>query len=60
MSDATGRWTITFNGEIYNYRELRHQLERLGYVFHTSSDTDVLTNAIAHWGEGKFSTGLSR
>src|SRR5205809_1773009 len=51
MSDATGRWTITFNGEIYNYRELRHELERLSYVFHTSSDTEVLINAIAHWGE---------
>jgi asparagine synthase (glutamine-hydrolysing) len=51
MSDATGRWTITFNGEIYNYRVLRHELERLGCVFTTNSDTEVLINAVAHWGE---------
>ena len=36
MADATGRWTITFNGEIYNYRTLRSELESLGCVFHTN------------------------
>src|SRR5215472_16693049 len=51
MSDATGRWTITFNGEIYNYRALRQELERLGCVFYTNSDTEVLIDVIAHWGE---------
>jgi asparagine synthase (glutamine-hydrolysing) len=51
MSDATGRWVISFNGEIYNYRALRSELERLGYVFFTNSDTEVLINVIAHWGE---------
>ena len=51
MSDATGRWTITFNGEIYNYRALRLELERLGCMFSTKSDTEVLINAIAQWGE---------
>jgi asparagine synthase (glutamine-hydrolysing) len=51
MSDSTGRWVISFNGEIYNYRMLRHELEHLGRVFHTNSDTEVLINAIAEWGE---------
>jgi asparagine synthase (glutamine-hydrolysing) len=51
MSDATGRWTVTFNGEIYNYRALRDELERLGCVFLTNSDTEVLLNAVARWGE---------
>jgi asparagine synthase (glutamine-hydrolysing) len=51
MSDASGRWIITFNGEIYNYRELRLELERAGRVFRSSSDTEVLINAMAHWGE---------
>ncbi len=54
MSDATGRWVISFNGEIYNYRALRSELERLGYAFLTNSDTEVLINAVAQWGE----TGL--
>jgi len=51
MSDATGRWTITFNGEIYNYRALRRELEGLGCRFLTNSDTEVLINVVAHWGE---------
>jgi asparagine synthase (glutamine-hydrolysing) len=51
MSDATGRWVISFNGEIYNYRALRSQLEHLGCVFRTNSDTEVLIHAVAQWGE---------
>ena len=51
MSDATGRWVISFNGEIYNYRALRLELERLGRVFRSNSDTEVLINAVAQWGE---------
>jgi asparagine synthase (glutamine-hydrolysing) len=51
MSDATGRWLISFNGEIYNYRSLREELERLGCLFKTNSDTEVLVNVIAYWGE---------
>jgi len=51
MSDSTGRWVISFNGEIYNYRALREELEPLGYVFKTNSDTEVLINVIACWGE---------
>jgi asparagine synthase (glutamine-hydrolysing) len=51
MTDATNRWTITFNGEIYNYRELRVELERQGRVLLTNSDTEVLINVVAEWGE---------
>jgi asparagine synthase (glutamine-hydrolysing) len=55
MSDATGRWVISFNGEIYNYRAVRVELERLGCVFLTNSDTEVLINAVAQWGEAALS-----
>ena len=42
---------ITYNGEIYNYLELRAELEALGFVFQTSSDTEVLLSAYVCWGE---------
>jgi asparagine synthase (glutamine-hydrolysing) len=51
MTDVTGRWVITFNGEIYNYRELRLELEREGRTLITNSDTEVLINVVAAWGE---------
>ncbi len=42
MTTADGRYTIAFNGEIYNFRELREALERTGVKFHTTSDTEVI------------------
>src|SRR3954470_18767343 len=51
MSDRSGRWSITFNGEIYNYRELRAELQSVGRIFQTNSDTEVLIHSIAEWGE---------
>jgi len=51
MVDRSGRWTISYNGEIYNYRELRAELEELGSCFLTNSDTEVLIEVIARWGE---------
>ncbi|MBX3703156.1 MAG: asparagine synthase (glutamine-hydrolyzing) [Steroidobacteraceae bacterium] len=42
MATADGRYTIVFNGEIYNYRELRRELETRGAHFHTQSDTEVI------------------
>lgn len=50
FSDASGRWTIVFNGEIYNYLELRTELSAVGCVFHTDSDTEVLLWAWRVWG----------
>ena len=49
MPDATGALQITFNGEIYNYRELRRELEAAGHTFRTSTDTEVLLEAYRHW-----------
>jgi len=46
----TGQW-IVFNGEIYNHRELRRDLEARGYRFTTRTDTEVLLQAYRHWGE---------
>jgi asparagine synthase (glutamine-hydrolysing) len=45
-----GRYHVVYNGEIYNYRELRGELERLGFAFRTLSDTEVLLAAYAAWG----------
>ena len=50
MKSEDGRWTITFNGEIYNYRELRQNLQPLGHNFNTNSDTEVLLAAWSRWG----------
>ena len=49
MSSADGRFIIIFNGEIYNYKELRKELSSLGYRFLTESDTEVLLYAWAEW-----------
>lgn len=51
MTDVSGFLTIVFNGTIYNYPELRQQLIGLGYQFKSQSDTEVIINAYAHWGE---------
>src|SRR5579863_4754023 len=50
MHDAdTGNW-IVYNGEIYNFREIRNELERSGASFVSHSDTEVVLKAYAHWG----------
>ena len=51
MSDATGRYWIVFNGEIYNFRQLRAELEAGGRRFRTRSDTEVILHAYAVYGE---------
>lgn len=51
MSSDDGHLTVTFNGEIFNYVELRDELTRLGRTFRTTSDTEVLLQAYAQWGE---------
>ncbi len=50
MSDKNGRYWITYNGEIYNYIELRDELIKQGFVFHTNSDTEVIINSYIAWG----------
>lgn len=44
------RYWLTYNGEVYNYLELRPELERLGHVFRTQSDSEVVLAAFAEWG----------
>jgi asparagine synthase (glutamine-hydrolysing) len=50
MTTADGRFTITFNGEIYNFLELRARLEGLGHVFRTASDTEAILHAYRQFG----------
>jgi len=51
MTDPSGRIVIVFNGEIYNFRELRRELEDRGSVFRSQSDTEVLIESYRTWGE---------
>jgi asparagine synthase (glutamine-hydrolysing) len=50
MHSRDGRWAIVFNGEVYNYKELRTQLRAMGHSFNTDTDTEVLLAAWAQWG----------
>lgn len=50
MQSLDGRYTISYNGEVYNYRELRAELEKRGHKFFSVSDTEVIMNAYAQWG----------
>jgi asparagine synthase (glutamine-hydrolysing) len=50
MVDSAGKVCITFNGELYNHRELRRELELLGHGFQTTSDTEVVLAAYLVWG----------
>jgi asparagine synthase (glutamine-hydrolysing) len=50
MIDAASGCAITFNGEIYNFKDLRQELEALGEQFNSTSDTEVILKAYKHWG----------
>ena len=51
MQDSSGRFAIIFNGEIYNFQDLRHQLEQEGVEFRSSGDTEVILEGYKAWGE---------
>ena len=51
MSNEDERVGVTYNGELYNYRELREELKAAGYRFRTASDTEVIVHAWEEWGE---------
>jgi len=52
MGTSDGLVQISYNGEIYNFREIRRQLEGMGHRFHTNSDTEVVLEAYRCWGTG--------
>lgn len=54
MSNEEGTLTISYNGEVYNFRELRAELEKLGHRFRTRSDTEVVLQGYEAWGTAVF------
>lgn len=50
MQSKCGRYVIVYNGECYNFHELRHELAALGCIFHGTSDTEVIVEGCARWG----------
>jgi asparagine synthase (glutamine-hydrolysing) len=51
MATRDGTYVLTYNGEVYNFRELRIELETLGYQFHSRTDSEVVLKAYEEWGE---------
>lgn len=54
MADAEGMLQLIFNGEIYNFQELKKELQGLGYTFKTKTDTEVILKAFIQWGRQCF------
>ncbi len=54
MRSEDGRYVVSYNGEVYNFQEMRHTLERLGHEFRGRSDTEVVLRAFVEWGESSF------
>lgn len=55
MLDREAQIALVFNGEIYNFKELREELNKLGHTFHTTGDTEVILEAYKEWGTDAFS-----
>ena len=51
MECCDSRFVLAYNGEIYNYREIRKELMKLGYSFKSSTDSEVVLYSLIHWGE---------
>ncbi len=51
MEDESGRYILAYNGEVFNYKELRKELEGAGRKFKSSSDTEVVLHSLIHWGK---------
>ena len=54
LCDSSGEYWIIFNGELYNYLELRKQLHEQGVIFRTNSDTEVVLKSYMFWGSACF------
>lgn len=54
MASPSGRWVLVYNGEVYNYLELRRELEGCGIQFRSRCDTEVVLHALQVWGEEAF------
>ena len=52
LYDESGRYTLVFNGEIYNHKDIRAELEQKGYHFKSHTDSEVLVHGYAEWREG--------
>src|SRR5215217_4329711 len=60
MSADDGAFVITYNGELYNFLELRHELEQRGHSFRSRTDTEVVLRAYIEWGERRGEVFLAR
>ena len=54
MLSSDKRWVLTYNGEIYNFKELRSELETEGYFFRSNTDSEVVLYSLIHWGVDAF------
>ena len=54
MATSDGRFVISYNGEVYNFRELRTELETLGHQFHSRTDSEVVLHTYAEWSTAAF------
>jgi len=50
MSDSSGRWWIAYNGEVFNFAQIREELAQLGHEFRSRTDTEVILHAFMQWG----------